>query len=43
MADAPPGKIAAALDAIRAALVPYEGGNGVVLGGTAWLVTARKP
>jgi SAM-dependent methyltransferase len=43
MADAPPGKSAAALDAIRAALVPYAGGEGVVLGGTAWLVTARKP
>src|SRR5215469_9793933 len=43
MADAPPGKIAAALDAIRAALVPYAGDEGVVLNGTAWLVTARKP
>jgi hypothetical protein len=43
MADAPPGKIAAALGAIRAALVPYSGNEGVVLNGTAWLVTARKP
>jgi len=43
MADAPPGKIAAALDAIRTALVPYEGDEGVVLNGTVWLVTARKP
>src|SRR6516225_9529026 len=43
MADAPPGKIAAALDAIRAALLPYAGDEGVVLKGTAWLVTARKP
>jgi len=43
MADAPPDKIAAALDAIRAALIPYAGDEGVVLNGTAWLVTARKP
>jgi len=43
MADAPPDKITAALDAIRAALVPYAGDKGVVLNGTAWLVTARKP
>ena len=43
MADAPPGKITAALDAIRTALVPYEGDEGVVLNGTVWLVTARKP
>jgi len=43
MADAPPDKIAAALDAIRAALVPYAGDEGVVLNGMAWLVTARKP
>ena len=43
MAGAPPGKIAAALDAIRAALLPYAGDEGVVLKGTAWLVTARKP
>jgi len=43
MADAPPGKIAAALGAIRAALLPYSSDEGVVLNGTAWLVTARKP
>ena len=43
MADAPPDKVAAALDAIREALVPHAGEDGVVLGGTAWLVTARKP
>ena len=43
MADAPPGKVAAALEAIRDALVPHAGDEGVVLNGTAWLVTARKP
>jgi SAM-dependent methyltransferase len=43
MADAPPDKIAAALDAIRDALEPYASDEGVVLNGTAWLVTARKP
>ena len=43
MADAPPDKVALALDAIRQALVPHAGEEGVVLGGTAWLVTARKP
>jgi SAM-dependent methyltransferase len=43
MADAPPGKVAAALEAIRDALVPHVGDEGVVLNGTAWLVTARKP
>lgn len=43
MADAPPDKVAAALDAIREALVPHAGEEGVVLSGTAWLVTARKP
>jgi SAM-dependent methyltransferase len=43
MAGAPPDTVAAALDAIRGALVPYAGGEGVVLNGKAWLVTARKP
>jgi hypothetical protein len=43
MADAPPDKVAAALNAIRDALVPYAGNEGVVLNGTAWFVTARKP
>jgi SAM-dependent methyltransferase len=43
MADAPPGKITAALDAVRTALLPYASDDGVVLNGTAWLVTARKP
>jgi hypothetical protein len=43
MADAPPDKVVAALDAIRDALVPHAGEEGVVLSGTAWLVTARKP
>ena len=41
--DAPPDKVAAALDAIREALVPHAGDEGVVLSGTAWLVTAHKP
>jgi SAM-dependent methyltransferase len=43
MADAPPDKVVAALDSIRDALVPHAGEEGVVLSGTAWLVTARKP
>ena len=42
MADASPDKIAAALDAVREALIPYADDEGVVLNGTAWLVTARK-
>ena len=43
MADAPPDKVALALDAISEALAPHAGAEGVVLSGTAWLVTARKP
>jgi len=43
MADAPPDKVALALDAIREALAPHAGAEGVVLSGTASLVTARKP
>jgi SAM-dependent methyltransferase len=43
MADAGPDEVAAALDAIRSALVPYAGDEGVLLSGTAWLVKARKP
>jgi len=42
MADAPEDKVAAALDSIREALVPYAVDEGVVLNGTAWLVTARR-
>jgi SAM-dependent methyltransferase len=40
-AGKPPGKVAAAVDAARAALAPYEGPKGVVMNGGAWLVSAR--
>lgn len=40
-AGKPPDKVAAAVDAARAALAPYEGPNGVVMNGGAWLVSAR--
>jgi SAM-dependent methyltransferase len=30
-------------EAVRAALAPYAGHDGVVLGGDAWIVTATKP
>jgi SAM-dependent methyltransferase len=33
----------AAWRAVRAALAPYAGDDGVVLGGAAWMVTATKP
>jgi SAM-dependent methyltransferase len=33
----------AAWKAVRAALAPYAGNDGVVLGGAAWMVTATKP
>jgi hypothetical protein len=33
----------AAWKAVRAALAPYAGDDGVVLGGAAWMVTATKP
>jgi hypothetical protein len=32
----------AAWGAVRAALAPYAGPDGVVLGGAAWIVTATK-
>lgn len=32
-----------ALDSVRAALGPYQSTDGVLLGGTAWLVTAHRP
>lgn len=32
-----------ALDAVRAALTPHQSPDGVLLGGAAWLVTARRP
>jgi SAM-dependent methyltransferase len=34
---------AAAWDAVRAALAPYAGPEGVVVSGAAWIVTATKP
>ena len=34
---------AAAWNAVRAALAPYAGPEGVVLSGTAWIVTSMKP
>ena len=43
MADVSDDVIAAAWEAVRAALVPYAGPDGVVLGGAAWIVTATKP
>ena len=33
----------AAWRAVRAALAPYAGDEGVVLGGATWIVTATKP
>jgi SAM-dependent methyltransferase len=41
-AGKPEDKIAIAVDAIRAALTPYAGPNGVVMDATAWLVSARR-
>jgi SAM-dependent methyltransferase len=43
MADVSEDVAAAAWDAVRAALAPYAGTDGVVLGGAAWIVTATKP
>ncbi|MCZ7529030.1 MAG: class I SAM-dependent methyltransferase [Acidimicrobiia bacterium] len=44
VADAPPDRVAAALEAAREALVPYAGPEGVVMNDNrAWLVTARRP
>jgi hypothetical protein len=40
--DKPPDKVAAAVEAARAALAPYAGPEGVVTNGAAWLVTARR-
>ena len=41
-AGKPEDKVAAAVAAARAAVVPYQGPDGVVMNGTAWLVTARR-
>ena len=38
----PQEKVDAAIDAVREALAPYEGPQGVVMSGTAWLLTARR-
>jgi hypothetical protein len=43
MADVSEDVAAAAWEAVRAALAPYAGRDGVVLGGAAWIVTATKP
>ncbi|HET6953409.1 MAG TPA: methyltransferase domain-containing protein [Acidimicrobiales bacterium] len=43
MADVSEDAAAAAWEAVRAALAPYAGRNGVVLGGAAWIVTATRP
>jgi SAM-dependent methyltransferase len=42
MADVSENVAAAAWEAVRAALVPHAGSEGVVLGGAAWIVTATK-
>jgi SAM-dependent methyltransferase len=38
-----PPTAAKALDAVRDALRPHEGPDGIALGGAAWLVAARRP
>ena len=43
MADVSEDAAVAAWQAVRAALAPYAGPDGVVLGGAAWIVTATKP
>ena len=41
-AGKPEDKVTAAIAAAREAVKPYQGPNGVVMNGTAWLVTARR-
>ena len=41
-AGKPEDKVAAAITAAREAVKPYQGPDGVVMSGTAWLVTARR-
>jgi SAM-dependent methyltransferase len=41
-AGQPEDKVAAAIAAAREAIAPYAGPEGVVMNGTAWLVTARR-
>lgn len=43
LADVSDDVARAAWEAVRAALAPYAGDDGVVLGGAAWIVTATKP
>jgi SAM-dependent methyltransferase len=43
MADVSEDVAGAAWEAVRAALAPYAGRDGVVVGGAAWIVTATKP
>jgi SAM-dependent methyltransferase len=38
----PKDKVAQAIDAVRKATAPYAGPDGVVMTGTAWLLTARR-
>jgi SAM-dependent methyltransferase len=41
-AGKPQAKVAAAIDALREGLAPYQGTGGVVMDETAWLATARR-
>ena len=41
-AGKPEDKVAVAVDAIRDALTPYAGPDGVVMDATAWLVAAHR-
>jgi len=41
-ASKPEDKVAQAIDAVREAAAPYAGPHGVVMTGTAWLLTARR-
>jgi SAM-dependent methyltransferase len=43
MRDVADDVAAAAWDAVRAALAPHAGSDGIVLDGAAWIVTATKP
>jgi hypothetical protein len=42
LAAAPPEDGAAAAGAVRDALAPHQGPDGIRLGGAAWLVTGRR-
>ena len=41
-AGKPEADVARAIDAVRQAIAPYAGPHGVVMTGTAWLLTARR-